>query len=127
MDSNIRVTPVGSSAVVVCLTGDHDCTTADAFLEEATAALAGCEHLVVDLSDATFIDSTLLKALQQVRGEAANRGATFDTVVGENRHVRDVIGTVHLTSGLSCRTSLAELLLRAAAHTVPPQQLVSRT
>jgi anti-anti-sigma factor len=64
MDENrVRVTEVAKHVWVVALLGEHDLSTAD----EVAAAIGGVfdagSNLVLDLSGATFIDSTVAGAV----------------------------------------------------------------
>lgn len=60
--------------VVVALVGEHDLRTAPLFEERALQRLEECDRLTVDLSDTTFLDSTVLKALLRIAQHAHWRG-----------------------------------------------------
>jgi ABC-type transporter Mla MlaB component len=59
----IVVEPLPKVVVVVPLCGEHDISTVPAVRTELDAALAGNANLVVDLSEATFIDSSVVRVL----------------------------------------------------------------
>lgn len=54
--------------------GEMDVARADEFLELARAGLGRCEHLRLDLAAVTFMDSSGLGVLLQIRREAADTG-----------------------------------------------------
>ena len=61
MNFSVRSEPLGESAVVIVLTGDVDLYTAPRFEDELGRAIeGGSRHVIVDLTETTFIDSTTL-------------------------------------------------------------------
>jgi anti-sigma B factor antagonist len=67
--------------------GELDLAASPKVEEWATRVLeAGAKHLVVDLSQTTFVDSTAISALLQA-GELAERAGASFVVVAENRSV----------------------------------------
>jgi anti-sigma B factor antagonist len=76
----MTTTDYGSSSVSVdrnelTLGGEIDAANASGFLDAALGVLAHCEDfLTVDLSDVTFLDSTGLGMLLEVRGAARATG-----------------------------------------------------
>jgi anti-sigma B factor antagonist len=58
-------------AWVVTLRGEHDVSTNPSLLETLQTVFAGGSKVVVDLSSAEFIDSSVLGALLAARKEAA--------------------------------------------------------
>jgi anti-anti-sigma factor len=59
----IRVVPVRDEIVAVCLEGEFDVSNVSALREEVDNAVAGGDDLIIDLSEATFIDSTVIHVL----------------------------------------------------------------
>ena len=59
----IQVIDVAQDIAALDLEGEFDIAAAPAILEEAERALDGGKHLIVNLSDATFIDSSTVHAL----------------------------------------------------------------
>jgi anti-anti-sigma factor len=75
---------------VLALVGEHDLTTVDALSDEVDRQFREVSHLVIDLTRATFVDSTVVCALalggEHARGRAAYRFAVVaptDTFVGK--------------------------------------------
>jgi anti-anti-sigma factor len=59
----IRVVPETDEIVAVCLEGDFDLSNAPAFGKEVGRALENGNDLILDLSQATFIDSSVVHVL----------------------------------------------------------------
>jgi anti-sigma B factor antagonist len=60
----LEETATGADACTLALGGELDLATAPAFREAVGGLLgSGCRHLVVDLADTTFVDSSGLGAL----------------------------------------------------------------
>lgn len=71
-DGAISVIPQTGEIVAICLEGDFDLANAPALGDEIDRALESGNHLIFDLSKATFIDSsvirTLMRAVKAVSG-----------------------------------------------------------
>jgi anti-sigma B factor antagonist len=64
MDFDIATEQVGGGVYVIELSGEVDLYTAPEFKQQLIEAVAeGARHVVVDLSETTFIDSTTLGVL----------------------------------------------------------------
>jgi anti-sigma B factor antagonist len=76
-------------AVVVSLSGDVDMLTAPQLLPAVEHCITDgeCSLLVVDLAEVTFLASSGLGALLDVREFAERHELPFRLVVDENRHV----------------------------------------
>jgi anti-anti-sigma factor len=88
---------VDGALAVVTVHGEHDLNTATALHEKLQSAVDGGLDLVVDLSPATFIDSSVLKVILEVRGHAGDAGTGFAVAMtGEGepavRRVLEVTG-----------------------------------
>jgi anti-anti-sigma factor len=70
-DGAISVVPETDAIVAVCLEGDFDLTNAQALGEQLDRALGSGNGVIVDLSEATFVDSSVIHVL--VRGAKAAR------------------------------------------------------
>jgi len=68
----VLLEPEDDGIVALRLRGDIDLITSPLLLDQATYALGAHAHIVVDLSDATFIDSSAIHALLKIKA-AANR------------------------------------------------------
>ena len=92
MDSQVVVTGVEPSTVVITLTGSHDLDNCASFGLQVAAALGeGCESLVIDLSEVTFIDSVMAQMLVRVPRTARQHGVQVALVAGENALVRKLV------------------------------------
>ncbi|MEJ7891962.1 MAG: STAS domain-containing protein [Solirubrobacteraceae bacterium] len=70
--------------LVVVVRGEHDIYTAPTLRERLDEALAaGPVGVVVDLSAATFLDSSILGALLEARRQALERGTGYVVCLGE--------------------------------------------
>jgi anti-sigma B factor antagonist len=97
-----------SGVVVVVLTGEHDLYTAPALRDRISTLFEERTPLVVDLTSATFIDSSVLRVLLEVRREADERGMGFAVALGEDeapgvRRVLEVTGLVPVFPVLPAR------------------------
>ncbi len=71
---------VSATVAVVTLGGDHDVASRDAIADALGVAATG-RDLLVDLSDCTFIDSTIIKLLLQTRRSLAEQDARLELVI----------------------------------------------
>jgi anti-sigma B factor antagonist len=76
----VEVDRVAEHVWVVALVGEHDLSTADAVRGAIDEAFAGGSSVVFDLSDASFIDSTVLAAMMEA-GARVRAQATDEFVV----------------------------------------------
>ena len=76
--------------LVVVVRGEHDIYTAPALRDRLDQTLGGQEGgtapagIVVDLSGATFLDSSILGALLEARRQALERGIGYVVCLGED-------------------------------------------
>ena len=59
----IRVVQVRDEIVAVCLEGEFDVANVSALREQVDGTVAGENDLILDLSQATFIDSSVIRVL----------------------------------------------------------------
>ena len=86
-------------AALVVLAGEHDLYSADEVQQTLDQSLAVCDHLIVDLSTAEFIDSTIVGVLMQTRGKAVELDRKFSVVLGTApvvERILEVTGVVPL-------------------------------
>ncbi len=84
---------------VVVLAGEHDLSSGEELRQALEGALARCDHLVVDLSAAEFIDSTIVAVLIQTMKDATELGRKFNVVLGTApavERILDVTGVIPL-------------------------------
>jgi anti-anti-sigma factor len=67
--------------VQVVLGGEHDLASAPRLQKTLDDSLQSCSHLVVDLTAAEFIDSTILNVLVRTRNRAHDGGVEFTLVL----------------------------------------------
>ena len=67
----IRVVPETDEIVAVCLEGEFDLTNAPSFRDAADRVLEHGDGLILDLSEATFIDSSVIHVIVRA-AEAAD-------------------------------------------------------
>jgi anti-sigma B factor antagonist len=63
--------------VIVAVEGEHDIYTASALREQVDDAFRSGTAVVIDLSDATFLDSSILRALLAARNQAEEQASGF--------------------------------------------------
>lgn len=105
--------PAGATLLVV--TGEMDVATSSRFRAHVEAAIAaGSETLIVDLTEVTFIESTMLRELLRAREDFDGSGAGL-MIVGAGAPVLrllDLTGTTRLFSLAATRDEA----LAAAGH-----------
>lgn len=94
----IRSERSGKDTFVVSLAGEHDLYTAPKVQETLRGVIAaGARTTVIDLTETTFLDSTMLHVLLSARNELRNGGrlqlVTNDATV---KRVFEISGTHHL-------------------------------
>jgi anti-anti-sigma factor len=114
----IHITPTGTAPVIVALSGDHDISTSrelDVAVQHAVDAGGG---VVVDLAEATFIESAILRTLVHGHRAAAAIGAAGLAVVAPSGSVAaQLFELVHASELLSIAPSRAAALARYADRT----------
>jgi anti-sigma B factor antagonist len=75
----VALTSVSEQRSLLTLSGDLDLSTLDE-LSEALARASGCERLLIDLSDATFIDCSVINALLRAAAGARARQAELEII-----------------------------------------------
>ena len=95
-DSDVTVTHLGGDRWVIALDGEHDISTVSHFQDELDRVFATGTSLVLDLSDATFIDSsvirTLLAAHQRAQATTGEQLAIVAPPGGIAERVLDLTG-----------------------------------
>ena len=72
-DGVIRVVPETDEIVAVCLEGDFDLANAPALDDQVDRALRDGKDLIMDLSQATFVDSSVINLLLRTARAAGRR------------------------------------------------------
>lgn len=100
MDTNpIVLDDAAGDVVVVVVEGEHDIYTVPALRERLEEALARQGGVVVDLTAATFVDSSILGALLDARRRAQDESRGFVVSVGPGaepgvQRILDITGLV---------------------------------
>lgn len=100
MDANpIQIDDTPGDVMVVVVRGEHDIYTAPTLRERLDDALQRGGGIVVDLTGATFVDSSVLGALLDARRRAHEAGRGFVVCVGDQvepgvRRILDITGLV---------------------------------
>ena len=100
MDANpIVLDDAAGDVVVVVVEGEHDIYTAPTLRERLDEAIARGGGVVVDLTGATFLDSSVLGALLDARRRALDAEQGFIVCVGEAvepgvQRILDITGLV---------------------------------
>jgi len=99
--------------VVLAVEGEHDIYTAPALRERLDEALERGGGVVVDLTRATFVDSSVLGALLDARRRAIEAQQGFVVCVGENvepgvRRILDITGLVPVLPVIEGREAAIE-------------------
>jgi anti-sigma B factor antagonist len=87
----VEVTYPRPGACVIALRGEHDLTTADRSERLLREALALNDHVVVDISGAEFIDSSILRILLVTDRRAKAAGKVFRLQMATAPIVRSVL------------------------------------
>ena len=105
----IRTDTIGTT-VVLRITGAADIATAPSLGVQAAELIRQSDHdVVVDLSDATFIDSTALSVLLNINRRATRAGVA-SAVICPAGHVRTPIRIARLEETLRVRDNETEAL-----------------
>jgi anti-anti-sigma factor len=80
--ATIEVRSPQPGVALVGLAGEHDLYSGDELRQSFEQALACCDHLIVDLSAAEFIDSTIIHVLLQTMRSATELDRKFNIVLG---------------------------------------------
>ena len=105
---DIRTEALDDGISVVALTGEHDLGTVPQVREAFDAARAEGKSLLIDLCPTTFVDSSILGAILEVRREAqaADRGFAV-ACDGSAEPVRRVLEVTGLSDELPVHSSRA--------------------
>ena len=106
--------------LVVCVSGEQDIYTAPALRERLEQGLAATTGLVVDLSAATFLDSSILGALLEARRQALERTIGYVVSLGESpepgvQRILEITGLVPVFPVVKSREEALEAARSAPA------------
>jgi anti-sigma B factor antagonist len=89
--ATIEVRSPQPGAELVQLAGEHDLYSGEELRQSLEQSLARCDHLIVDLSAAEFIDSTIVAVLIQTKKSATELNRKFNVVLGTAPAVERVL------------------------------------
>ena len=97
MQENRIAVDRGDGVAVVVVEGEHDVYTAPSLDEQLDSLINEGGPLVVDLTSATFVDSSVLRVLLEAKRHAEERGVGFAVALGQDdsgpvRRVLDING-----------------------------------
>jgi anti-sigma B factor antagonist len=107
-------------AVVVEVIGEHDVYTAPSLRDQINAVVQERLPFVVDLTPATFVDSSVLRVLLEARRQAEEEGLGFAVALGEGegpgvRRILEVTGLMTVFPVLMSREEALEAARSAKA------------
>jgi anti-sigma B factor antagonist len=97
-------------AALVVLAGEHDLHSADEVQETLDQSLAVCDHLIVDLSTAEFVDSTIIGVLLQTKKNAIELDRKFNVVLGTAPAVERILNVTGVVSLLNIVPTVEQAL-----------------
>jgi anti-anti-sigma factor len=116
---DICVTSPGHGVAVVELKGEHDFATRTEMTTLLGQAVANNDLVVVDVSDALFIDSSFLHNLVKAHRAADARGSSFVLQMGTAHIVRRALEISGLLERLDVAHTRAEALSRRRPSGTP--------
>jgi len=114
-----HVVPEGNGIVAVCIEGEIDLINAPELLQHAEQAIELHRHLVFDLSDATFVDSSAIHALITARADAARAGCIAVLQMGTAATVEraiEITGVEQIMPRVTSRDEAIETIRRLLAE-----------
>ena len=124
----IHVVPETDNIVVVCLEGDFDLTNARALDAEIELALDGGNDVILDFSDASFVDSSVIRVVMRAAKSAAMREQAVVVQVGTAaivERVFDVVKIEHVLPRAHDRQGALRMIRQQAASVSPEEPLGS--
>jgi anti-sigma B factor antagonist len=114
VESNrIELDRSSNGAVVVVVIGEHDVYTAPSLRERIQSVVQEKGPFVVDLTPATFVDSSILRVLLEARRQAEESGLGFAVALGNGegpgvRRILEVTGLIEVFPVLATREEALE-------------------
>lgn len=121
MDANpILLDDSAGDVVIVSVEGEHDIYTAPTLRERLDEALSRGGGVVVDLTAATFVDSSVLGALLDARRRALESDQGYVVCIGETvepgvRRILDITGLVPVLPVITGREQAIEAARSSSA------------
>ena len=115
-DSEIRIDLRAAGITVLELVGDHDLATADDLSTAIDQALASRPGLVVDLTETTFMDSTVVHLLINAHQVLEARGHELIVQITEASAVLRVLQVTQLDNALGIARDRDEAIASASGR-----------
>jgi anti-sigma B factor antagonist len=111
-----------NGVVVVVVTGEHDVYTAPSLRDQIQSVIEEKAPFVIDLTPATFVDSSILRVLLEARRQAEETGLGFAVALGNGegpgvRRILEVTGLISVFPVLADREEALQTAKSAAAPT----------
>jgi anti-sigma B factor antagonist len=115
-ENRIELEETAGGAVVVVLAGEHDLYTAPALRDRIWGAFDNGSPIVIDLTQATFIDSSVLRVMLEARQEAEERVVGFAVALTDDgspavRRMLEVTGLIEVFPVLPARKDALKLAM----------------
>jgi anti-sigma B factor antagonist len=106
--------------VVVVVTGEHDVYTAPSLRDQIQSVIEEKAPFVIDLTPATFVDSSILRVLLEARRQAEESGLGFAIALGNGegpgvRRILQVTGLMNVFPVLANREEALQTAKSAKA------------
>jgi len=106
--------------VVVVVTGEHDVYTAPSLRDQIQSVIEEKAPFVIDLTPATFVDSSILRVLLEARRQAEETGLGFAVALGNGegpgvRRILEVTGLMNVFPVLANREEALQTAKSAKA------------
>ncbi|MEO5741658.1 MAG: STAS domain-containing protein [Vicinamibacterales bacterium] len=121
---DVEVIRLADDVAVVSLHGDHDCATREQLAVLLSEEVAANALVVVDVTDADFVDSSFLLNLEIADGMASARGSRFVLQMG-TAHIVRIVKISGLRGTLDCAESREEALARHPGAAYSPAGLAA--
>jgi anti-anti-sigma factor len=95
---------------LVLLGGEHDLATATTLDQTLKRVLDGCTHLIVDLSDTEFLDSSTIRAIVMAKKHSDATGKTFNLLLASTPIVERALEIAGVLSSLNRVRTINEAL-----------------
>jgi anti-sigma B factor antagonist len=123
VESNrVELDRTNDGVVVVVVIGEHDVYTAPSLRDQIKSVLEEKAPFIVDLTPATFVDSSILRVLLEARRQAEEQGLGFAVALsnGEGPGVRRILEVTGLMSVFPVLSDREEALQTARSPQSAP-------
>jgi anti-anti-sigma factor len=115
-EGSLSVQSVGARIVAVELSGEWDLALEAVLRQEINRGLNDDRDVIVNLSEATFIDASIVGVLIECHGNAQRRGATLVLQQGTAEIVERVLELTRIEDVISRGRTRAEVIRMLSEH-----------